>query len=225
MGKTILVTGKEGFLGNEISQHFLNQGCRVAASVPPRKEAFPSVDQDRRLLLFPWNRRSAVAAKNFLLQALQEFETLDEAWILVTPDREAFSLGELAPLALDEALDSGPKGTLYLIRELVQRQAAFPGLVLRFVFFDEDPANLPPLAALHYQGLKAVVNAFLAQARKRNLPIWAYESLVPRTEDFVNFLFSSKTAQPGRWNVLGEKKTLRDNLSALNPFVSRKETP
>jgi hypothetical protein len=191
----------------------------VAASVPPRKEAFPSVDQDRRLLLFPWNRRSAVAAKNFVLQALQEFETLDEAWIVVTPDRESFGLGELAPLALDEALDSGPKGTLYLVRELLQRQAAFPGLVLRFVFFDEDPAGLPPLAALHYQGLKGLVNALLAQARKRNLPVWAYESLAPRTEEYLTFLFSSKTAQPGRWNVFGEKKTL------MNTLFAKKDTP
>ena len=112
MGKTILVTGKEGFLGNEISQHFLGQGCRVAASVPPRKETYPSVDTEKGLLTFPWSRRSSVAAKNFRLQTLQEFGSLDEAWIIRTPDREAFGLAETAPLALDEGIDASLKGIL-----------------------------------------------------------------------------------------------------------------
>lgn len=211
MGKTILVTGKEGFLGNEISQHFLNQGCQVAVSVPPRKEAFPSVDQDHRLLQFPWSRRSAVASKNFVLSALQAFETVDEAWIIVTPEREAFGLAELAPLALDEGLDHTVKGTLYLVRELLQRQVG-SSPTLRFVFYDEDPSTLPPLAALHYQGLKGMVTALMNQARKRNLPVWAYESLIPRPEEFLAYMLSSKTPLPGRWNVLGEKKTLMDTL-------------
>ena len=218
MGKTILVTGKEGFLGNEISQFFLNQGCRVAVSVPPRKESYPSMDPDRRLFQFPWSRRSPVAAKNFLLQTIQEFEGLDEAWVIITPERESFGLGELAPLALDEAVDAKVKGTLYLVRELLQRQASQPSLVLRFVFFDEDPSNLPPLAALEYQGLKAMVNSLLVVARKRNLPVWAYEALVPRAEEFLSYILTSKSPVQGRWNLLGEKKTL------MNLF-SRKESP
>lgn len=219
MGKTILVTGKEGFLGNEISQHFLNQGCQVAVSVPPRKESFPSVDQDHRFLQFPWTRRSAVASKNFVLQTLQAFESLDEAWIVVTPEREAFGLAELAPLALDEGLDSQVKGILYLVRELLQRQAAQPSLTLRFVFYDEDPSTLPPLAALHYQGLRGAVTALLTQARKRSLTIWAYETLVPRPEEYLAYILSSKTPQPGRWNVLGEKRTL------MNSLFAKKEAP
>jgi NAD(P)-dependent dehydrogenase (short-subunit alcohol dehydrogenase family) len=219
MGKTILVTGKEGFLGNEISQHFLNQGCQVAASVPPRKESFPSVDQDHRLLQFPWTRRSAVAAKNFVLRTLQEFESLDEAWIVVTPERESFGIAELAPLALDEGLDGTVKGTLYLVRELLQRQANHPHFVLRFVFYDEDPSTLPPLAALHYQGLRGMVTALLTQARKRSLTVWAYETLVPRTEEYLAYILTSKTPQPGRWNVLGEKKTL------MNSLFTKKEGP
>ena len=212
MGKTILVTGKEGFLGNEISQHFLNLGYRVAASVPPRKEANLSISQDRRFLQFPWSRRSAVAAKNFVLQTVQEFGGLDEAWIIINPEREAFSLAELAPLALDEGLDSTVKGTLYLIRELLQHQTVHPSFVLRFVFYDEDPSAQPPLAALHYHGLKALVSSLMAQSHKRQLSIWAYETLVSRAEEYLAFVLDSKISQPGRWNVLGEKRNLMNSL-------------
>lgn len=219
MGKTILVTGKEGFLGSEISQHFLNQGCRVAAAVPPRKEAYPTLDQDKTLLQFPWNRRSPVAAKNFLLQTLQEFEALDEAWLVITPEREAFALADLAPLALDEGVDGVVKGNLYLVRELLQHQSTHPSLVIRFVFYDDDPTTLPPLAAVQYEGLKGLVSALLLQSRKRHLALWAYESLVPRTEDYLSFLLTSKASQPGRWNVLGEKKSL------MNSLFNRKDGP
>ena len=214
-----MVTGKEGFLGNEISQHFLNQGWQVSASVSPRTDTLPTMDHERRLLLFPWSRRSAVAAKNFVLRTLQEFETLDEAWLVITPEREALGLAEMAPLALDESLDGTVKGLLYLIRELLQRQAVQPKLVLRFVFYEEDPVTLPPLAALHYQGLKGLVSALLAQARKRHLTVWAYESLVPRAPEYASYLLNSKTLQPGRWNMFGEKKTL------MNTLFSKKETP
>jgi NAD(P)-dependent dehydrogenase (short-subunit alcohol dehydrogenase family) len=212
MGKTILVTGKEGFLGSEISQHFLNLGHRVAVSVPPRKEAFPSVDQDHTLLQFPWTRRSAVASKNFLLQTVQEFEALDEAWVIITPDREAFGLTELAPLVVDEVLDTGLKGTLYLVRELLQYQAAHSSMVLKFVFYDEDPATLPPVAAVQYQGLKGLVTSLLLQSRKRHLPIWAFESTVPRIEEYLSYVLTSKTTLAGQWNVLGPKKTLMNAL-------------
>ena len=212
MGKTILVTGKEGFLGNEISQYFLNQGSRVAASILPRKDSVPNVSQDRRLLQYPWSRRSPVAAKNFVLQAVQEFGSLDEAWLVIQPEREAFPLAELAPLALDEGLDSTVKGTLYLVRELLQYQSTRPSLVLRFVFYDEDPTSQPPLAALHYHGLKALVTSLMAQAHKRQLTIWAYETMVPKAEEYAAFLLGSKTNQSGRWNVLGEKKTLMNSL-------------
>ena len=219
MGKTILVTGKEGFLGNEISQHFLNLGYRVAASVPPRKEVTPSISQDRRLMQFPWTRRSAVAAKNFVLQTVQEFGSLDEAWIIVTPEREAFGLAELAPLVVDEGIDSTVKGVLYLVRELLQHQAVHPAMVLRFVFFEEDPTSQPPLTALHYHGLKALVSSLMAQASKKRLTVWAYESLISRTEEYLAYILSSKSPQPGQWNVLGEKKTL------INSIFSKKETP
>lgn len=130
----------------------------------------------------------------------------------MTPDRESFALTELAPLALDEAVDNSAKGTLYLVRELLQRQTAQPSLVLRFVFYDEDPSGLPPLAALHYHGLRALVNSLLQQARRRSVAVWAYESLVPRQDEYLAFIFESKTPRPGRWSVLGERKTLIDSL-------------
>lgn len=212
MGKTILVTGKEGFLGSEIAQHFLNQGCPVAVSVPYRNDALLQCEGTPPLLQFPWNRRSPVAAKNFLLQTLQKFNTLDEAWIVVTPERDAFGLAELAPLALDENIDASLKGPLYLVRELLQYQISHPNLTLRFVFYTEDAATLPPLAAIHYQGLKGLVSALLHQSRKRHLSVWAYDSLISGNEDYLSYLLTSPQTRVGRWNLWGEKKNLFNTL-------------
>ena len=78
---------------------------------------------------------------------------------------------------------------------------------------------MPPMAALHYQGLRGMVTSLLTQARKRHLTVWAYETLVPRTEDYLAFILNSKTPLPGRWNVLGEKKTL------INTLFTKKELP
>jgi NAD(P)-dependent dehydrogenase (short-subunit alcohol dehydrogenase family) len=215
MGKTILVTGKENFLGNEIAQHFLNQGCQVAAALSPRKEAAPAAGAERRLVQLPWSSNTPAAAKNLILQTVRTFDSLDEAWIIVTPEREAYSLTDLAPPAVDGGVDA-VKGTLYLVRELLARQT--PQLpTLRFVFFDEDPAGLPPLAAVQYHGLRGLVTSLLAQAKKRGQIVWAYETLVPRADEYLSYILSSKAPVAGRWNVLGERRNL------VNSLFSRKE--
>src|SRR5690349_20919668 len=132
MEKTILVTGKDTFLGNEISQFFLNQGQKAAVSVTPRKEAFPAVEQDRRLFVFPWSRRSAVSAKNFLLQSVHELGPLDEAWVVFSPDSETVPFHELPTLEIEESVDSQVKGFLFLARELLAYQTQNPSVRLHF---------------------------------------------------------------------------------------------
>jgi len=215
MGKTILVTGKENFLGNEIAQHFLNQGYQVAAAASPRKEAAQTADREHRLVHFSWSGASPAAAKNLILQTIQNFDSLDEAWLVISPERESYALTDLGPPAIDGGLDT-VKGTLYLVRELLNRNAVQP-LTLRFVFFDEDPAGLPPLAAIQYQGLRGLVTSLLSQAKKRGLSVWAYETLIPRADEYASYILSSKAPAPGRWNVLGERRSL------VNSLFSRKE--
>lgn len=215
MGKTILVTGKESFLGNEIAQHFLNQGCQVAAALSPRKEAAPTPGAERRLVQLPWSSNTPAAAKNLILQTVRTFETLDEAWLIVSPEREAYALTDLAPPAVDGGVDM-LKGTLYLVRELLARQSPQP-LTLRFVFFDEDPAGLPPLAAVQYHGLRGLVTSLMVQAKKRGPAVWAYETLIPRADEYLSYIISSKGPTAGRWNIFGERRNL------VNSLFSRKE--
>jgi hypothetical protein len=215
MGKTILVTGKENFLGNEIAQHFFNQGFQVAASVSARKDATVTTDREHRLVQLPWSGASPAAAKNLVLQTIQNFNSLDEAWLVITPEREPYSLTELAPPTIDGGIDMA-KSTLYLVRELLNRHTVQP-LILRFVFFDEDPAGLPPLAAMQYHSLRGLVTSLLNQAKKRGPTVWAYETLVPRADEYASYILSSKAPVPGRWNVLGERRNL------VNSLFSRKE--
>jgi len=191
MGKTILVTGKESFLGNEIVRHLLNQGCQVAVHDRPR---------------------TAAAAKNLILQTVHKHDSIDEAWLIISPERETYDVTDLPPAALDGGLDA-VKNTLYLVRELLARHAVAP-LALRFVFFDEDPAGLPPLAAIQYHGLRGLVTSLFPQAKKRGLTVWAYETLVPRADEYVSYILNSKAPASGRWNVLGERRNLVNSLFA-----------
>jgi len=207
MAKTILVTGREGYLSGEIAQHFLNLGCRVAVSASRRTEGPAPSEKERKLLQISWNRASAASCKNLLFKIDQDFTALDEVWIVVSPEREALSLSDLTASAIDETLDVQIKGLLYLVRELVQRQLSSPRLALHFVFYDEDPASLPPLAALHYHGMKASVRGLMTQARKRSVGIWAYESHTPKPDEFLSSILAADQFPPGVWHALGEKKS------------------
>ncbi|NNM54967.1 MAG: hypothetical protein HKM05_09625 [Spirochaetales bacterium] len=224
MEKTILVTGKDTYLGNEIARFFLDQGSRVGASVTPRQhEAALSLDQDERLLTIPWYRNSAVSAKNLVWQTANKLGPLNEVWVVLTLEKEGIFL-ESAPAILEEALDTGLKGLTFLTRELLSLQANNPALQIIFVLFEEDRTELPPPLALIYQGAKGFITSVLAAARRKNLPIWAYESALPQAEAYTQFLLAhprgeAKVAPPGRWTVFEEKKTLLASL-----FPKRNDT-
>ena len=215
MEKTILVTGKDTFLGNEISKFFLGQGARVGVSITPRnQDSHPSLEQDERLLTVPWYRRSSISAKNLVLQTVNQLGPLDEAWIIFTQEHEKTALGETSASVLEESLDESLKGLVFLTRELLLAQAARPEFRLIFVFFDEDRLELDPLCALQYEGAKAFVSSVLANARRKNHLIWAYEAAHPQADAFAQFVLShprnpeNKTFGPGRWSLFEEKKNL-----------------
>lgn len=211
MEKTILVTGKDTYLGSEVSQFFLDQGCRVAATVAPRKEAYPTVELDNRLLVFPWTKRSPISAKNFILQTLNQFGSLQEAFVIFSPEKEAPSLPDVPVIEIEERIDAQFKGLVFLCRELLALQAQNPLLALNFVVFDEEVNDQPPLASSLYFAFKGLVNGLLLQSQKRALPVWGFESQAPQTEGFSNFILNHprqdpKASLPGRWHVFGEKK-------------------
>ncbi len=217
MEKTILVTGKDTYLGNEIARYFLDQGARVGTSVTPRQhEAALAPDQDDRLLLVPWYRNSAVSAKNLVWQTANKLGPLHEVWVILTLDKEGVFL-DSPPAVLEESLDASLKGLTFLTRELSTLQSTNPSLRIIFVLFEEDRQELPPPLALIYQGAKGFISAVLSNARRKNLPVWAYESALPQAESFVQFILShprgeAKAAPPGRWAVFEEKKTLLASL-------------
>lgn len=219
MEKTILVTGKETFLGSEISRFFLNQGCKTAVSIPSSQEGYPDVAQDRAFLAFPWNKRSSISAKNFILQTQHDLGPIDEAWLIFSLDHPApGAFPELTTSELEEALDHQIKGFLFLTRELLALQGHRPELRLHFLFQEEARAEETPLEALQYHGLRAFVSSLLDLAKKKNLPIWAFENLDGTPDAFVQYVLNSpktaegKHASHGKWQTFQTKKNPFQNL-------------
>lgn len=217
MEKTILVTGKDTYLGDETSRFFLDRGCCVSASVTARKEPFPAVDEDKNLLVFSWNKRSPIGAKNFVLETLARFESIDEAYLFFAPEKEALSLVDLSVTELEDRIDSQLKGLTFLTRELLALQARQPKLGLNFVLLDEEYEDQPPVAAALYHGFKGLATGVLNHARKRGLPAWGFECHQPAPAEFLKFVLAhprtdAKLSQPGRWHSFGDKKNF---LSAM----------
>ena len=120
MPHTILVSEGDTRLGGRLADLFLARGASVVSTVAPGVEKGPGAARaDARRLAVPWNRRSPVSARSLLLDALNAFDSIDEALILEPPCAMTAALTDLPSADIDRAFDDA-RGPVFLTREVLE---------------------------------------------------------------------------------------------------------
>ncbi|OHD14878.1 MAG: hypothetical protein A2Z96_07195 [Spirochaetes bacterium GWB1_48_6] len=206
MGKTILVTGKDTFLGNEIIQILQGAGNKIASTVQPRPDSTVHWDIPDQHLVLPWNRRSSLSSKNLLSDILARFGTLDEVWLVLSPELDSRPAGAVPLVELDEKLDLGVKGFFCLLRELTTYGKINPHLEINFVLFRETSHGIGPLSSCIYSGFKGLGQGTIQTSRDK---VRGFEASGQSGDAFLRFLqeegFNHKAAW-GQWHILQEKR-------------------
>lgn len=207
MGKRILITGKDTFLGNEIIRELQAGDHQLISTVNPRPDGKVQWEVPEKHLVVPWNRRTSLGAQNLILEAKKKFGGVDEAWLVYSPEMDSRPAEDVSNLDLEERLDQGLKGFFFLVRELGSLSQEGRKPELNFVLFHEQPASAGPLSSCLYGGFAGLAQGTIQTAR--GLRARGFESAGNSAEAFLQYLrdqgFSGK-APWGKWHVYQEKR-------------------
>jgi NAD(P)-dependent dehydrogenase (short-subunit alcohol dehydrogenase family) len=207
MKRVVLITDASTALGDQLVRRYLSEGYGVAATISGNARIdTPVVSEEEHLLVIEWNRKSPISAKNVLLTALNRFDRIDESLLLMAPELDQKLLQESAPEMIDRAVDTWIKGSLFLIKAVLelygQKQVGFLGLINHI---PRVPAAVPPPLESALRGsFRAAAEALFAGTGQQNVSVNGFESHSTKIEELADFIFDTMSGKSsrgaGRWH-------------------------
>jgi len=201
MERVVLISDVQTPLGEELARRYLAVGARVAAtrSNQDARES-PLVSESDGFLLTDWNRRSAISARNVLLAVLNRFGRIDEAVVLGTPAPERRQLHELAFDSIERGVDTWVKGSLFLVKGVLETFGKNGGGRLALVHhaLEEAGTALPPLEASLRGAFRAMTQSLLDTHSQPEVFIHGFESFSTQARDYAGFIVETMTERGGR---------------------------
>jgi NAD(P)-dependent dehydrogenase (short-subunit alcohol dehydrogenase family) len=206
--RVILITDTQSPLGDALVRLYLDRGYAVAAA---RSDALghPSPAAAEELLTLEWSRRSPISTRNLLLSVLNRFGRLDEAIVLLSPTLERGLLHELSYETVETAVDSWIKGTLFLLKgvlELYRRHDSQEERILALVDLadQEEGSAFPPLEAALRGSFEAAARSLFSSYDDEHVHVHGFAGFAAQTRGFADFIgetLSSRTTRgSGRWH-------------------------
>lgn len=203
MGKTFLIAGTWSAVTIELIQGALSRNDRVLAALDPDAEQPPiEPDWQKNLRYIPWNRRSPLSAKTFILEGTNAFERIDEALLVYAPEGAGRAIHESALAEIEETMDDDLKGLLFLLKELFAFFEKQKSGTLSCVFFDKGMENLPPLEAAVAGAFRALVPTLQRGYGNEGFLVRGFHAAADQPKEFAQYIlgFSERTEKTaGRW--------------------------
>jgi NAD(P)-dependent dehydrogenase (short-subunit alcohol dehydrogenase family) len=213
MGRIVLVSDVQTPLGEELARRYLAEGASVAVTRSNRQSReSPMVSESDGFLLTDWNRRSPISARNVLLSVTNRFGRLDEAVVLHDPTVKPALIPDTAYETIERAVDSWLKGTLFLVKGLLEILAQTGAGRLALVEYAprgvsplsrQAVASRPPLEAALRGAFRALVQSLLETGGPKGVTVNAFESVATLARDFAGFIVETLMARgdkpAGKW--------------------------
>ena len=204
MGRVVLVSDVQTPLGEELARRYLAEGASVAVTRSNQQSReSPLVSESDGFLLTDWNRRSPISTRNVLLSVANRFGRIDEAVVVHCPTVEASLLSETTYESIERAVDTWLKGTLFLVKGLLEALAPQGRLALVHYAPQEPGAGLPPLEATLRGAFKALAQSLMDTGGPGGLPVHGIESFSTPPRDFAGFIVETLLARgnkpSGKW--------------------------
>jgi NAD(P)-dependent dehydrogenase (short-subunit alcohol dehydrogenase family) len=206
MGRVVLVSDVQTPVGEELARRYLAEGASVAVTRSNQKaRESPLVSESEGFLLTDWNRRSPISTRNVLLTVLTRFGRIDEAVLLHCPTVEARLLPETSYESIERAVDAWLKGSLFLLKGLLEAFARDGGGRLALVDYAprEAVAGRPPLEAALRGAFKALAQSLLDAGGPKGVTVHGFESVETLARDFAGFIVETMVARgdrpSGKW--------------------------
>ena len=166
----------------------------------------PLVSEEEDLLVVEWNRTSPVSATNVVLSTRNRFDKIDETLLLLAPELEQKLLQETATETIDRAVDAWVKGSLFLMKAVLQLYEQKQEGSLALINHQSQAATaVPPALESALRGsFRATAEAIFAGIGQQNVFINGFESHSTKIEELADFIFDTmktRTARTtGKWH-------------------------
>lgn len=214
MDRTVLITGRQSPLTDDLVQEALARKWTVLATFDPAGEE-PEVPDGLGdgLTYLEWNRRSPISARSVLLAAENRSEGVEELFLVYAPESEATAFHETQASAIEEAIDRSVKGHLFLLRELFSYSLRRGGVAINVVMQDRSGEVVPPLEAAVSGAFLSAVRSLMTFYAEEAVTIRGFHSVgVKEGREFARYILDSIRDRPeksaGRWNKYGGRGSL-----------------
>ncbi|MDR2898046.1 MAG: hypothetical protein LBU99_04455 [Spirochaetaceae bacterium] len=173
MASTILIAGKDVPQGSLYAAAAAASGRNVVITAPPltgESRPLQGGTAERKQIVkppareFPWNRPSPIASRALVLEAENNFGTIDEALLIFDSDEYAMRYTETDTASFTRAADQLILGYSYLAGELVRRFSAQKSGTLTFLLKTGTVVQGIPAAAAR-QFFVGLAEGFAAEAQ------------------------------------------------------------
>jgi NADP-dependent 3-hydroxy acid dehydrogenase YdfG len=207
MKRVALITDASTPLGDQLVRRYLSEGYSVAATCSGQARIeVPLVSEEEDLLVVEWNRTSPVSATNVVLSTRNRFDKIDETLLLLAPELEQKLLQETATETIDRAVDAWVKGSLFLMKAVLQLYEQKQEGSLALINHQSQAATaVPPALESALRGsFRATAEAIFAGIGQQNVFINGFESHSTKIEELADFIFDTmktRTARTtGKWH-------------------------
>lgn len=213
MERTLLITGRQSPLTDDLLQEALSRSFSVLATFDPalgEPEVPDGFGDD--LVYVEWNRRSPISARSVLLQAENAAGSLEEIFVVYSSEGVTAPFHETQASRIEEVVDGGVKGYLFLLREALSHALRRGGGGVNIVVQDSGSELLPPLEAATSGAFLAAARSLMTFYEEEAVQVRGFQSGSAEGREFAKFILDTirdkgeKAA--GRWNKFGGRGSL-----------------
>ena len=224
MNQRILIIGPASSLCSELITLYRQRGWVVAAALDPDEDTLPAGEEgkhedetgEKQIHRFSWNRRSPLSARSLILECKNVFGGIERAIVVHAPDRVNQAFHEVPAGYIESKVDSGIKGYLFLLKELVgffQKQGSGS---IALVMHDEGSEVLSPVDACVSGSFKALAQSLFMFYQNEPINLIGFRSSTTQVHDFAGFIFRNSEEKSvkssSQWLKFSEKSGFFQSL-------------
>ncbi len=213
MERTVLITGRQSTLRDDLLQEALARSFKVFATYDPSlgEPEIPDGFGDE-LTYVEWNRRSPISARSVLLALENGAEAVEEVFVVFQPETTAVPFNEAQASQIEEVVDGSIKGYLFLLREILAHGIRRAGVRVNLVVENSTGELTPPLEAATTGAFLAGARALMALYQQESIRFRGFQSSGKEGREYARFVLDTIRDKGeksfGRWSKFGGRGNL-----------------
>jgi NAD(P)-dependent dehydrogenase (short-subunit alcohol dehydrogenase family) len=204
MPKTVLITGKPCRLASELVREMLAEGHAVIATAQATDVSSGEDGLDENLHYVRWNSRSPLSTRSVVMEAVNAYGGLDEAFLVYAPEGIYSPFHETSSATFEETVDRLVKSYLFMSKEVLSFFQRREGGSMNMVLHDATGEFAGPLDASLRGSFQSLADSLFVFYQNEPVVLRGFYSESDQNKEFARYIVSTvreKSARGGgKWH-------------------------